>query len=406
MLNWGGTAVFSFFILFLIFENVSGQNVTREEKQVGGLFSVVSFPNLACRTDNNLNGTCMTRSECTAVNGEVQGSCARGFGGCCFIRIQACGGDVRYNQTYVQNPDYPSATMAISATEDRECVYRFYPPSSDTCNVRLDFAEFVMGPPDPKSSTWKCERGETDYVTVEHADGNMRSGIHLCGHNTGHHVYLDMGTPSSSPGYAELKLFLDSTNYQTFSRTWNILASFIDCNTPYTPPRGCQRFFFGNLGTGIVEAYNYNQPIKAYAARLNGFHTVCIRREKGMCQISYVPPDVDTDDEGFAVNGDPASLFKGRVACKHPSPVACASYIRITQGSATGITPYGFPPGGRCDRHCGRRLCDTHQGCTSSDHDVIISRVIPFRLEIELRPHSPTSYENRGYKLNYAQSAC
>ena len=29
-----------------------------------------------------------------------------------------------------------------------------------------------------------------------------------------------------------------------------------------------------------------------------GIHTICIRREAGMCKISYTPPDYDDDNYG------------------------------------------------------------------------------------------------------------
>ena len=29
-----------------------------------------------------------------------------------------------------------------------------------------------------------------------------------------------------------------------------------------------------------------------------GIHTICVRREAGMCKISYTPPDYDDDNYG------------------------------------------------------------------------------------------------------------
>lgn len=413
-MRWKNVTFFSPILLLLLIEHtVATENVTRDDKQIaGGIFSVVTFPNLACRALNGFNGTCMTKSECDTANGEVQGSCAKGFGACCFIAMKTCGGIVKQNRTYIQNPDYPSGTFSLSETESRLCNYQFHRTGPNQCNVRLDFTTFEMGPPERDgSSKWECQPQTTDYVNFNQSDGNMRSGLLICGYNNGQHLYLDLSGENANPGYARMNMILDASHWASFGRIWNILVSYIECGTPTTPPRGCDRYYWGNYGTGIVKAYNYDQPIKKYAARLTGYHTICIRREKGMCQIGYIPPDFDQTDDGFAVNGDPASLFKGRNACQQPSPVACVSYVRIPQGSANGLTPYGFevpasPPSPRCDRFCGRRLCLNHQGCTSSEHDQVISRVIPFHLNIEMRPHSPIGYENRGYKLNYVQSKC
>ena len=150
----------------------------------------------------------------------------------------------------------------------------------------------------------------------------------LCGYNTGYHVYLEMGAVGTSPSTkAYIKFDLDSANWKSYNRRWNILASQIECDRDYHAPQvrlewrkvnsnhgyyifsnitvkerkqlflrglficqGCLQYFFGNGGQGTVETFNYNQPTEAYVGHLNGDYSICIRREKGQCAIGWTPP--------------------------------------------------------------------------------------------------------------------
>ena len=56
-------------------------------------------------------------SECTDKGGSPKGKCAAGFGICCVFTLN--GDDstqtVNYNDTYIQNPDYPSTYGGTSS---------------------------------------------------------------------------------------------------------------------------------------------------------------------------------------------------------------------------------------------------------------------------------------------------
>jgi len=422
-MSWKKAAVFFPLVVVVQLVQGEGENDTlvvdeRDAKQ--GIFSVVSFPNLACNATGpnlpaaGLNGTCMTISECNTIGGKNYGSCARGFGTCCFLSENRCGAEVKYNRTYITNEEYPD--YHTTSTSDTVCNFRFLRQSDDTCSVRLDFQDFVTTPPEYDGNSperFECVEGETDYITISHAD-NIYSDLLICGYNVGQHVYIDMGSPTSNPNYGELVMKFDGDNWSSFKRRWNILVSYIDCGKSYTPPRGCEKFYYGNGGTGTLLAFNYDQPVGSYAGHLNGRYTICIRREQGKCQITYVPPDYDQDDEGFSINGNPNSLFVGRSACRHPSPVNCRNHVRLPLGTLSGGRPFLYPAPPvtptnadiRCDRFCGRRLCQYHQGCTSGPHMKLKSRVLPFQVHVTFYLHGPISYENRGFKLNYAQEDC
>ena len=108
-----------FYILPLIFYSVSGQ----------GVLNVVRFPNEACGSADNFNGTCYTASECTSLGGSSSGTCASGFGVCCVFSL-ACGGRTSANTSY-------ATVNSFSVTNDRDpCTYTYCKCSDDVCKLR------------------------------------------------------------------------------------------------------------------------------------------------------------------------------------------------------------------------------------------------------------------------------
>ena len=60
----------------------------------------------------------------------------------------------------------------------------------------------------------------------------------LCGYNTGYHVYLEMGAVGTEPtSKAYIKFDLDTANWKSYNRRWNILASQIECDRDYHAPQ-------------------------------------------------------------------------------------------------------------------------------------------------------------------------
>ena len=62
-------------------------------------------------------------SECSSKGGSAKGKCAAGFGVCCvFTLSSSTSTTVNYNDTYIQNPDFPSAygsTSTLSYTVNK-----------------------------------------------------------------------------------------------------------------------------------------------------------------------------------------------------------------------------------------------------------------------------------------------
>ena len=120
-----------YIILIVLLNLAIGAKGGRREDKVFSLFNIVRFPNSACSGDS-YTGTCLTSTECSSkVNliilgmivfqknqkysdykiellqgGSSIGSCASGFGTCCFVAQKTCGGSVSENLTYIQNPGY------------------------------------------------------------------------------------------------------------------------------------------------------------------------------------------------------------------------------------------------------------------------------------------------------------
>ena len=64
----------------------------------------------------NRNGTCYSATECSDKGGKASGNCASGFGVCClFVLSSTSKLTVSENNTYIQNPSFPSVYSETSA---------------------------------------------------------------------------------------------------------------------------------------------------------------------------------------------------------------------------------------------------------------------------------------------------
>ena len=64
----------------------------------------------------NRNGTCYSATECSDNGGKASGNCASGFGVCClFVLSSTSKLTVKENNTYIQNPSFPSVYSETSA---------------------------------------------------------------------------------------------------------------------------------------------------------------------------------------------------------------------------------------------------------------------------------------------------
>ncbi|XP_047500219.1 uncharacterized protein LOC125046483 [Penaeus chinensis] len=230
---------------------VADQDLTDRDKRI--LFTLVRFKNSGCTVGSN-SGTCYTASECRRIGGTNIGSCARGFGVCCYKEI-TCGGSSSTNCTYLVSPNYPN-----TYNEAQTCTMTFT-RNANTCQLRLDFEEFMSTQPD---NFGVCQE---DQFTVP----GERKFAYLCGNKPSEpwHFYLDVnGKPNPT-------VFNFLTTATSFNRKFKIKVSMIECREKV--PCGCGQYFTGMTGT--IQSFNYGSG--PYLAELD--YGICTRKEKNKC---------------------------------------------------------------------------------------------------------------------------
>merc|ERR1712079_114221 len=264
------------YILPLSFLAVSGQ----------GIFNVVRFPNSACGSANNFNGTCYTASECNSLGGSSSGTCASGFGVCCVFSL-ACGSTTSANTSYATITSY-------STTSDRDpCTYKYCKCSNDVCKLRIDFETMVIADPftatpaatDPiMTESWGVGDCLTDTLSVG-VPGYTPPPV-ICGYNTGQHMYVP-----ASDSCVTITLDIDTATSTT--RNWQIKVTQYECGNLRAPEEDCLQYHTAT--TGVIATFNWDTSQTATTSVPNQQHlsdqyyNICIRRARGLCSICYSP---------------------------------------------------------------------------------------------------------------------
>ena len=118
-------------ILIPLFYSAAAGAEDGRADRVLSIFNVVRFPNDACGSASNLNGTCYTAEECTSLGGTASGSCASSFGVCCVFSL-SCGGRTSANTSYAT-----IGTFSTSSDTD-PCTYTYCKTSDDVCKLRKE----------------------------------------------------------------------------------------------------------------------------------------------------------------------------------------------------------------------------------------------------------------------------
>ncbi|CAL4120709.1 unnamed protein product, partial [Meganyctiphanes norvegica] len=215
-------------------------------------FTVLRWANTACTGASSNIGSCYTKEECQAIGGAEDGSCAMGYGVCCYKAIR-CGQESSTNCTYLVSPHWPG-----TYNQARECTMRIH-RMPDTCQLRMDFVDFNSVQPD---DTGICNE---DQFSVS---GEIKF-THFCGSSPADwHFYLDVANKADP---TEFKFLTSTANYD---RRFKIKITMIPCAQKI--PCGCGQYFRGN--TGIIQSWNYPGT---YPAGVN--YGICFRKEKGKC---------------------------------------------------------------------------------------------------------------------------
>jgi len=363
---------FSLFVLCLAKQE-------RNEKMFS-LFSVVQFKNDPCTSNDKIssasttyrNGTCVTSSECIERSGSAKGNCAAGFGVCCVQAIDDDSNtDVSYNDTYLQNPDYPS-----SYADPSSITYKVSKLQSDICFLRLDFEMFdVVAQP----VTALCASG--DHLSIT----NTGSGLDypsICGSLAGSHMYVSLG--GDDGGSADIKVNLVGEQIGE-TRKWEIKVAQISCSSDYSPPEGCAQWFTEPSGT--IQDWAGADGILQDGLSYN----ICVRQNMGYCCVEYQDCGGDTFNVNSAISATAAGL----------SGTQCTlDWIEIDGA------------GGTCDggvvginKFCDQRL---HFENAFTESVPVCDCTAPFTIGVhtEAAAADPFVAADTGFCLNYRQVKC
>ncbi|XP_047472573.1 uncharacterized protein LOC125027533 [Penaeus chinensis] len=238
-----------------------GGNGGELEKKSKFIFTLVKFPNVMCGSGLD-SGTCVTNTECTAREGTVVGSCAKGYGVCCKVTLTGCGGTVTRNNTLVLSTDYPSYY-----NEAKTCEYKvqFDDASGNICQIRYQhISNELVGP----SSLGVCNNDKLVFKEDQ-------KSTYFCGTAPSDYHWLVETSGTASP-----HTFTITTDTTSSNRRYAILVSWIPCSVRI--PGMCGMYFTGTSGT--VSSYNFGNNY--YLAGLK--YSVCFRKDRGYCTYSLM----------------------------------------------------------------------------------------------------------------------
>merc|ERR550532_972213 len=357
-------------------------NRTEDDPRFLSLFTIVSFKNDACQSGTGNNGTCYSSSDCSKLGGTASGSCASGFGVCCLF-TKTCGGSTNNNCTYFQNSGYPSTYDSVGS-----CQLTVNKCDSSVCQLRLDMDNFVLA--QPEQTDHQCQ---DDQFIV--SGGSPIPAI--CGTNSGAHMYVDMGLATNNPITLTVV-----TSRNSFSRSFSIKVTQIDCTSLNKAGDGCLQYFTGVSGN--VFSYNYNDGSELQLS--NTDYTICVRMERNFCGIQYTacPDTVNSPAMSFSITG--GSPAEGSVVGTN-----CATDW-ITVPCATNSnqpTTQSGTPSVCVDRICGMVFNSVTAASTTTSVPVT-SYSKPFNIRVHTDSlegsTTPAEASNRGFCLNYVQQPC
>lgn len=345
------------------------------------LFNVVKFKNDECQatSSSSLKGTCLTAEECTSAGGSKDGNCAASFGVCCIIKINTCGGKVTRNGSYIENPGYPTQSVA----QTTGCAFTIQKCSSDICQIRLDFVDSVLKQP-PTNTAAACT---TDYLTIvagsNPTTARQQNPPLTCGSNVGAHMYLDAGSTNTA---ATLTFTVAAAN----TAKWRIKVSQIECFSPNRAPDGCLQYFTGVSNT--VTSFNFDGTTTCATGCLsaNQDYNVCFRTEQGMCGMQYKVSTVTSGDAFLLTNAETQSGIAAAV-CDATANANAVLEIR----KVVPVTP------ATQDMFCGNFLSIVDNSLVSTS---LTTRGTPFGFRF--RVGAITSNQLPGFSLDTTQVPC
>lgn len=362
--------------------NISVEAKPDAAKRFLSLFTIVSFKNDVCTSTSGNNGTCYSSNDCSTLGGTSSGTCASGFGVCCLFTA-TCGASTAVNGTYFQNEGYPSTFDSVGS-----CQLTINKCSDSVCQLRLDFTNMVLA--QPESTDHKCN--DDQFIVSGGAPVPA-----ICGTSSGAHMYVDMGLSSNSPVVLTVV-----TSGQSFSRSFSVKVTQIECNSLAKAAEGCLQYFTGV--SGQVFSFNYNDATGLQLSDTD--YSICVRMERNFCGIQYTacPDTTNSPAQSFSVTG--GSPAQGSVVGTQCS----TDWITIPCATNTNDpTTQSGTPVVCVDRICGE-VFNSATTSSGSPSVPVYSFSKPFHIYVHTDSlegsSSPAESSNRGFCLNFVQQPC
>jgi len=353
-----------------------------KSKKSISLFTVVQFPNDECTTKSSKDymGTCYSSTQCSDMGGVKDGSCGAGFGVCCKFIISATSTtSVTRNCTYIQNKGYPTAVTTVS----KSIAYNIKPIGHNICHIRFDFQAMNIA---ITASTGVCD----DTFTIK--SPTSKSPPSVCGNNKGYHMYAEVGKMTTNV------VATMTTKTTSFSRTWNIKVSQIECDNPNKPPTDCMQYF--TKGSGTLESFNFNGGLMVASMD----YTVCFKMQSGTCGVRYTVDTGTTSPNPFCLtsnDGTKDQTSSNNCATNAGSRIHCSVNGLLFPGLVT--TPADASGLVSAQK---KAMTNTLCGTNLNPHDYMTVNAALFAKSYEFQVFHITKnvYKATGFKLNYQQT--
>ncbi|XP_077529226.1 uncharacterized protein LOC144141558 [Haemaphysalis longicornis] len=250
-----------------------GQSIGLPAFLVQTLDRVTSAPP-QCVAESGQEGVCIKPKMCTKSGGVSLGRCSDQSTICCqrpeVEHTASCGSVVSDDEVIFRSPDYPQQQAVFG-----QCQVTIN-ARADVCQLRLDFTEFSLSPPET------C--GPRAGYCLEDAfsvSAGLESSSYpvLCGFNSGQHMYVDV----SQTKQAILSVRLSSST--EMERRWSIRVTQVSCWSPNLAPDGCLQYH--TKASDVITSFNFVRNPTGFHYFANMHYSICIHRQLGFCSVLY-----------------------------------------------------------------------------------------------------------------------
>jgi len=200
---------------------------------------------------------------------------------------------------------------------------------------------------------------------------------------------------------------------QSFSRTFSIKITQIECDSLAKAANGCLQYFTGVSGN--LQSFNYNNAAGLQLSDTD--YTICVRMERNFCGIQYnacadntvvtpTPNPAQSLTQSFSISGTSGNTFSqtGSSQCR-------TDWITIPCATNTNDpTTQDGTPVNCVDRICGQVFNSVSTTNFGVGNRPVYSYAKPFNVYVHTdsaeASSNPPETLNRGFCLNFVQQPC